>query len=178
MDTLGRRYELLRPHLNELQRRLWLGVEARRSWVSAGWGSWRRRPVLQRTRCVGAARRSTAGRLASPAARVSPVVAASVPSSATSKLVAALEELIAPSTRGDPMSPLRWTCKSTRSLAAALTQAGHTVSDFVVRRLLHQLGYSLQANVKTTEGFPLRTGTRSSATSTTKPASIWSSVTR
>ena len=50
------------------------------------------------------------------------------------------------------MSPLRWTCKLTRSLAAALTQAGHTVSDFVVRRLLHQLGYSLQANVKTTEG--------------------------
>ena len=53
-----------------------------------------------------------------------------------------------PVTRGDPMSPLRWTCKSTRTLAQALTGAGHPVSDFVVRRLLRQLGYSLQANAK------------------------------
>ena len=64
------------------------------------------------------------------------------------ELVSALEALIAPSTRGDPMSPLRWTCKSTRSLAAALSAAGHPITDFVVRRPLHQLGYSLQANAK------------------------------
>ena len=57
-----------------------------------------------------------------------------------------------PVTRGDPMSPLRWTCKSTRTLARALTGAGHPVSDFVVRRLLRQLGYSLQANAKVSEG--------------------------
>ena len=50
------------------------------------------------------------------------------------------------------MSPLRWTCKSTRTLAQALTGAGHPVSDFVVRRLLRQLGYSLQANAKVSEG--------------------------
>jgi len=66
--------------------------------------------------------------------------------------VAALEALIDPVTRGDPMSPLRWTSKSTRTLAAALTKDGHRVSDFVVRRLLAELGYSLQANAKTTEG--------------------------
>ena len=66
--------------------------------------------------------------------------------------MAALEALIDPVTRGDPMSPLRWTSKSTRTLAAALTGGGHRVSDFVVRRLLHELGYSLQANAKTTEG--------------------------
>jgi len=55
-------------------------------------------------------------------------------------------------TRGDPMSPLRWTSKSTRTLARTLTDNGHRVSDFVVRRLLRELGYSLQANAKTTEG--------------------------
>ncbi len=67
-------------------------------------------------------------------------------------LVAALEELVDPDSRGDPMSPLRWTCKSTRTLAAALRERGHQVSEFVVRRLLKSLGYSLQANVKTAEG--------------------------
>jgi hypothetical protein len=50
------------------------------------------------------------------------------------------------------MSPLRWTCKSARALARALTGAGHPVSDFVVRRLPHQAGYSLQASAKVTEG--------------------------
>ena len=69
-----------------------------------------------------------------------------------SELTAALEALVDPVTRGDPMSPLRWTCKSTRTLARALTGAGHPVSDFVVRRLLRQLGYSLQANAKVSEG--------------------------
>ena len=63
-----------------------------------------------------------------------------------------MEALIDPVTRGDPMSPLRWTSKSTRTLARALTKDGHRVSDFVVRRLLRELGYSLQANAKTTEG--------------------------
>jgi hypothetical protein len=68
------------------------------------------------------------------------------------ELIAALEALVDPETRGHPMSPLRWTCKSTRQLARALTQAGHPVSDYVVRRLLHQQGYSLQANAKIAEG--------------------------
>jgi len=67
-------------------------------------------------------------------------------------LVGALESLIDPVTRGDPMSPLRWTSKSTRTLARTLTGDGHRVSEFVVRRLLRELGYSLQANAKTAEG--------------------------
>jgi len=50
------------------------------------------------------------------------------------------------------MSPLRWTCKSTRQLAAALNQYGHQVSERIVRDLLHEAGYSLQANAKTLEG--------------------------
>ena len=63
--------------------------------------------------------------------------------------MAAFESLIDPVTRGDPMSPLRWTSKSIRALTAALREKGHQVSDFVVRRLLRERGYSLQANVKT-----------------------------
>ena len=68
------------------------------------------------------------------------------------ELVAAFESLIDPVTRGDPMSPLRWTSKSIRALTAALRENGHLVSDFVVRRLLRESGYRLQANVKTAEG--------------------------
>jgi hypothetical protein len=59
---------------------------------------------------------------------------------------------VAPETRGDPMSPLRWTCKSTRQLASALSQQGFVVSYRTVGTLLHELGYSLQANAKTLEG--------------------------
>jgi hypothetical protein len=67
-------------------------------------------------------------------------------------LVADLEALVSPDTRGDPMSPLRWTCKSTRQLASALQQRGHQVSERIVRDLLHEAHYSLQANAKTREG--------------------------
>lgn len=67
-------------------------------------------------------------------------------------LGAALDVLISPTTRGDPQSPLRWTTKSVRGLADELTARGHPVSDFVVRRVLHEWGYSLQGNAKTVEG--------------------------
>jgi len=67
-------------------------------------------------------------------------------------LLPALERLVDPVTRGDPDSPLRWTCKSTRTLAHELTAQKHRVSDSTVRRLLHAAGYSLQGNRKTREG--------------------------
>ena len=67
-------------------------------------------------------------------------------------ILAALEALVEPATRGDPMSPLRWTCKSTRQLAAALEQQGYSLSPPTVASLLHGLGYSLQANMKTLAG--------------------------
>ncbi len=68
------------------------------------------------------------------------------------RIVKELERLVDPVTRGDPRSPLRWTCKSTRQLAAALTRNGYPVSHPTVADLLHELGYSLQANAKTLEG--------------------------
>jgi len=67
-------------------------------------------------------------------------------------LMSALEKLVEPMTRGDPESPLRWTCKSLRTLAGELAANGHPVSYPVVRDLLHELGYSLQANRKVLEG--------------------------
>src|SRR5467141_4184555 len=63
-----------------------------------------------------------------------------------------LEALVEPTTRGDPESPLRWTCKSVRRLAQALQAQGHEVSRTLVAHLLNAAGYSLQANRKTKEG--------------------------
>ena len=63
-----------------------------------------------------------------------------------------LEGLVEPVTRGDPESPLRWTCKSLRKLAEELRRQGHQISHQLVARMLHDLGYSLQANSKTLEG--------------------------
>ncbi len=63
-----------------------------------------------------------------------------------------IERLISPYTRGDPESPLRWTCKSVRKLAAELNRKGHSVSHSTVATLLREMNYSLQANRKTTEG--------------------------
>jgi len=67
-------------------------------------------------------------------------------------LIERLELLVEPASRGDPRSRLRWTCRSTRRLAAELSHGGHAVSSRVVAELLHDLGYSLQANRKTREG--------------------------
>jgi len=67
-------------------------------------------------------------------------------------LKAALERLVEPESRGDPMSPLRWTCKSTRRLAKELTAQGYSVGPTTVRHLLKEAGYSLQVNRKTREG--------------------------
>ena len=68
------------------------------------------------------------------------------------QLVHRLEAMIEETTRGDPESPLRWTCKSTRALADALTRRRHPVSHTKVAQILNHLGYSLQSNRKTEEG--------------------------
>ena len=68
------------------------------------------------------------------------------------QLLAELKALVDPQTRGDPMSLLLWTTKSTRNLAATLTQSGHRVSDRTVAKMLRDLGFGLQANAKVTEG--------------------------
>ena len=87
---------------------------------------------------AGATRRSGGGR--KPAAQKDPT------------LVSDLLALVDPSARGDPQSPLRWTCKSLRVLAQELEALGHAISHVVVGRLLKAEGYSLQANAKVIEG--------------------------
>jgi transposase len=72
------------------------------------------------------------------------------------KLVEAIQKLVDAGTRGDPMSPLRWTCKSTRTLADELSRVGFSVSANTVGRLLHECGYSLQADQRQLP-FPLTT---------------------
>jgi transposase len=67
-------------------------------------------------------------------------------------LIQDLEKLVEPTTRGDPESPLRWTCKSVRKLAEELRRLGHDASHTLVSELLHEQKYSLQANRKTKEG--------------------------
>jgi hypothetical protein len=86
----------------------------------------------------GRVRRAGAGR---------PAITISDPS-----LADALEKLVEPSSRGDPESPLRWSCKSTRTLSAELSSRRHPVSHVKVAQLLHGMDYSLQSNRKTEEG--------------------------
>ena len=63
-----------------------------------------------------------------------------------------LKAIVEETTAGDPMSPLKWTSKSTRTIAEELTRAGHSISSVTVGRCLEEMGYTLQANVKTREG--------------------------
>ena len=150
VEVAAARYALLRAHLDERARRLLLGVEASQlgrggiAAVSAATG------VHPDTIARGV--REIAGE-PEPSARVRAAGAGRRPLTVTdSGLTAVLEALLEPDTRGDPMSPLRWTSKSTRRLAAQLTAAGHPVSDRTVAKLLTGMGFSLQANTKTLEG--------------------------
>lgn len=151
---IRRKFRLVAVELDERRRRQWAAVEAR----EIGWGgislvaraTGLSRPTIMvglrelelssksRTLAAARVRRPGGGRRTS---------AQSDPG-----LQGALERLIEPATRGDPMSPLRWTCKSTAKLAEELTRQNHPVTDRTVAVLLKQSGYSLQANRKTREG--------------------------
>jgi DDE family transposase len=147
---LERKFASILPCLDERQRRLLAAAEAR----SLGYGGIRR---VSRASGISHAAIHRAlkeldtppppgGRIRRPGGGRKKV------RDTTPAILDTLEELIAPETRGDPMSPLRWTCKSTRQLAEALAQRGFPVSHRVVGELLHHLGYSLQAMAKTLEG--------------------------
>jgi hypothetical protein len=89
-----------------------------------------------------------------------------------------LNALVEPDTRGDPMSPLRWTCKSLRRLAAELDKLGHKISHTVVGELLKKQKFSLQANSKTRGAPTIPTVTRSLASSTTRSRQPWPRTSR
>jgi transposase len=149
--AIKRRFELLAPVLNERTRRLVAAAEA----VAYGRGG-----GVAVARATGVSRRAIRqgiSELAAPGALSEGRVRrpGGGRKSATERypgLRDALEALVEPTTRGDPESALRWTCKSVRNLAAELRQQGYPVSHQVVTDLLHELEYSLQANRKVLEG--------------------------
>jgi len=151
VTVVRRKYRLLKRSLNERTRRLWAASEAEalgyggiawvaqatgisRSTIMRGMGEAQQPSRMREVRI----RRAGGGR--KRATTLDPT------------LRTALESLVEPVTRGDPESPLRWTCKSTRRLTAELSARGHPASEWLVRQVLYELGYSLQANRKSREG--------------------------
>ena len=145
------RFAALSPHLCERDRRLWAASEAR----AAGYGG-----IAAVSAATGIAA-STIGRGLKELASADTLDVGRVRRRGggckplvkkDATLLADLLALVDPSARGDPMSPLRWTCKSLSQLAAALAAKGHRVGRTVIGELLHQQKFSLQANRKTREG--------------------------
>ena len=150
---MNEKFNTLLPILDEKGRRLWAAAEAKSlgrggiSAVSKATGLSRTtiyqglkeiepsnaaKPATKRTRARGGGRK--------PITKVNPII------------LRDLEGMVEPTTRGDPESPLRWTCKSTRQLSRALQAMGHKIGRQKVSELLADLGYSLQANRKVREG--------------------------
>jgi transposase len=138
------------PHLNERQKRLFLAAEAK----TLGWGG-----ISKVASATGVSRVTIYKALKE--IEFHPPVSERIRKSGGGRkgidvhhpdLLRELESLVDPVTRGDPMTPLRWTCKSTRQLSSELVHQGYGVSHVTVADLLHRLDYSLQGNVKTLEG--------------------------
>ena len=153
IERIRRKFQALAPVLDERSRRQWAGAEALElarggvSKVAAATG------LARNTIALGI--REVQGQLAgtAPGQRIRRFGGGrKCLEDNDPGLWDALDSLIDPMTRGDPMSPLRWTCKSTRRLAEALCQQGHSICARTVAALLIEMGYSLQANRKTREG--------------------------
>jgi hypothetical protein len=153
-EEIRDRFAALEPEMDERMRRQWAAAEAR----TLGWGGIKMvsaaTGLSPRTISAGLAELDLAREIrAMEARRVRrPGAGRHRLSQSDPQLLVALESLIEPVSRGDPQSPLRWTCKSTRRLAEELTQSGHPVGRSTVATLLQEAGYSLQANSKTREG--------------------------
>ena len=151
MTTLRAKHAALAPVFTERSRRLWAATEAR----ALGHGG-----IAVVERATGISRstiqrglRELEAKTALPSERSRKPGGGRKPTTAVDPtLLRDLDALVEPTAPGDPDSPLRWSCKSTRTLAVSLQALGHSVSHTVVAELLHQLGYSLQGNVKTREG--------------------------
>src|SRR4051812_15127731 len=154
VGTIRGKFAALRPYLDERRRRLWAATEAQAlgrggvALVATATGLQRNtiRAGVRERETPGMVPLVSAQRVRAPGGGRKPVT------TEDPTLLHDLEALVDPVTRGDPMSPLRWTCKSTRELAVALQERGHRVSHQTVADLLHALRYSLQGNRKTNEG--------------------------
>jgi transposase len=149
-EDLERFFSTVMPHLNEVQRRVVAGAMAR-ALGRGGKTAVAEASGLSRNTVIKAQGEIEAGlepssRQRAPGAGDRPAI------DKQPGLAEALDELVHPDTRGTPMSALRWTLKSTYELARDLNARGFRVSAELVRRLLHQMGYSLQAPAKQNEG--------------------------
>ena len=149
-ESLAAKFSVIFPHLDERQRRLLMGAEAR----SIGHGG-----IRLVARAAGAAEVTVSEGVRELEDGGEPLGRARRPGGGRKRLAdvdpglrPALLALVEPDERGDPMSPLRWTTKSTRNLAGELTGQGHRISADTVGDLLRDLGFSLQGNAKTLEG--------------------------
>jgi transposase len=152
LSQLDCRFAVLLPHLNERQRRLAVATEARLLGHDGVRAAARTAGMSETTVRRGVAElEADVGPL--PGGRVRVSGGGRRPTETTDPAVLdALMALVEPDERGDPQSPLRWTTKSLRHLAAELARQGHSVSAPTVGRLLKTAGFSLQANAKTLEG--------------------------
>src|SRR6266581_620678 len=149
IEPIRERFSAVAPFLDERGRRLVAAAEA----FAAGYGG-----ITAVAMATGIAP-STIGRGLKELAQDAPSERIRRPGAGRKRTISKdptllpdLEALVEPTTRGDPESPLRWTCKSVRRLAQALQAQGHEVSRTMVAPLLNEAGYSLQGNRKTTEG--------------------------
>jgi len=156
VEQVRRKFAALDAVMDERMRRQWAAAEA----LAAGWGG-----VTAVSLATGLSRNTVDAGIREVRARakqrgriaISPrirregggrkPIAESNP-----EISGVLEGLVEPLTRGDPQSPLRWTCRSTRNLAEELQLQGHVVGERTVAMLLHRAGYSLQSNRKVREG--------------------------
>jgi hypothetical protein len=149
-EILAVKFQVIFPHLDERQRRLLMGAEARALGHGGIRAVARAAGVREATVSLGVDELDAG---AQPLGRVRrPGGGRKRATQLNPGLRPALLALVEPDERGDPMSPLRWTTKSTRKLAEELTAQGHRVGADTVADLLRKEGFSLQANVKTVEG--------------------------
>ena len=152
-QAIKAKYEALKPELDERARRLWAATEA----LSLGHGG-----IAAVARATGLAEstvRLGKQELQNPSTSIDaprrlrrPGAGRKPRTTKDQQLLQALDALVEPTTRGDPKSPLRWTCKSTRRLAKELSRQGHHVSHSTDWQLLKALHYSVQGTRKTREG--------------------------
>src|SRR5277367_2213161 len=150
-EALAAKFAVMLPHLGERQRRLYLGSEAR----ALGRGG-----IAAVARAAGVAELTVSAGVAELEAGAEPAPGRARRAGGGRKraeerdpgLIPALEALVEDSTRGDPVSPLKWTTKSAENLAGELTRQGHRCGKDAVLRMLHGRGYSTQGTSMTIEG--------------------------
>jgi transposase len=149
-QEIAEKLAIVLPHLNEKQRRLLIAAEAK----ALGWGG-----ISKVAQATGVSRVTIHKALTEIESKKIIVERVRKPGGGRKditeyhpNILEKLEALVDPVTRGDPRSPLRWTCKSTRQLSQELGRKGYSISNVTVADLLHRLDYSLQGNAKTLEG--------------------------